>query len=95
LRDLACQGRRHVVILSPSFPVDCLETLEEIDLEYRKAFLAAGGETLARVPALNGTREHAIALAAVLETMNQGWPGQGMVAESRPTGVERSFKTAG
>lgn len=66
LQDLVRQGRRNVVILSPSFPVDCLETLEEIDIEYAEVFKQAGGEQMLRVPALNGSAEHATALASLI-----------------------------
>lgn len=66
LQDLVRQGKRNVVILSPSFPVDCLETLEEIDIEYAEVFRKAGGEQLLRVPALNGSPEHAASLASLL-----------------------------
>ena len=37
---------RKVTVVSPSFAVDCLETLEEIAIEYRDKFLELGGERL-------------------------------------------------
>ena len=39
--------------MTPSFVSDCLETLEEIDLRGREAFLEAGGESFTAIPCLN------------------------------------------
>jgi protoporphyrin/coproporphyrin ferrochelatase len=67
LRQLADAGTRDVTVVTPSFAVDCLETLEEIAVTSRSRFLAAGGERFTLVPALNDAPEHVAALAAVLE----------------------------
>lgn len=53
LRRLAAQGVRHVQVACPGFAVDCLETLEEIAMRGREQFVAAGGERLDYIPALN------------------------------------------
>lgn len=53
IEELASAGARRVLVSCPSFVADCLETLEEIGLRLRRQFLAAGGEELALVPALN------------------------------------------
>jgi ferrochelatase len=66
LLELAAQGVRAVTIVTPSFAVDCLETLEEIGVTSRGKFLAAGGERFTLVPALNDSPGHVAALAAVL-----------------------------
>jgi ferrochelatase len=51
---LAHAGVRRLGVLCPSFVADCLETLEEVGIRAREAFLAAGGETLALAPCVNG-----------------------------------------
>jgi protoporphyrin/coproporphyrin ferrochelatase len=66
LRQLAAGGVRAVTVVTPSFAVDCLETLEEVGVTSRRRFLAAGGERFTLVPALNDSPEHVEALAAVL-----------------------------
>jgi protoporphyrin/coproporphyrin ferrochelatase len=66
LQELAASGVRAVTVVTPSFAVDCLETLEEIAVASREKFLAAGGERFTLVPALNDSSEHVAALAAVL-----------------------------
>ncbi len=53
LADLAHSGVKHILLTSPSFTVDCLETLEELDHEAKDFFIECGGETLDRVPCLN------------------------------------------
>ncbi len=47
------QGRKRLLVLTPAFVADCLETLEEIAVEGRDSFLRAGGETFQHVPCLN------------------------------------------
>mgnify|MGYP003334711951 CR=1 FL=1 len=66
LLELAKSGVGRVTLVTPSFAVDCLETLEEIGTASREKFLAAGGEKFSLVPALNGSLRHAEVLAAVL-----------------------------
>jgi len=73
LKVLAQRGVRKVTVVSPSFAVDCLETLEEVAIEYRDKFLEMGGERLTLVPALNDDDAHAQALAAIAEGQLQGW----------------------
>src|SRR5690606_17190385 len=51
VRQLAEDGVRRLDVACPGFAVDCLETLEEIAMQNRDIFRAAGGETLAYVPA--------------------------------------------
>ena len=67
LEGLARSGIRAVDIVCPGFVTDCLETLEEIGIMARKAFLAAGGERLQVVPCLNESPEWIAALARLGE----------------------------
>jgi protoporphyrin/coproporphyrin ferrochelatase len=73
LMDLVRRGVRRLTVASPSFAVDCLETLEEVAIEYRERFLKQGGERLSLVPALNDDDRHAEALAAIVKNRLQGW----------------------
>ena len=47
------EGKKKLVVITPAFVSDCLETLEEIAMEGRKDFLEAGGETYQHIPCLN------------------------------------------
>jgi ferrochelatase len=73
LKELAQRGVRQVTVASPSFAVDCLETLEEVAMEYRDRFLAWGGERLTLVPGLNDDDDHAAALTAIIKNRLEGW----------------------
>jgi ferrochelatase len=64
---LARRGLRRIRVACPGFAVDCLETIEEIGLDYAAQFRAAGGEELLYIPALNDSELHVRALAAILE----------------------------
>jgi ferrochelatase len=50
---LAKQGVKTLVVVSPSFVADCLETLEEIAIRGSEQFKEAGGKELIYIPALN------------------------------------------
>jgi ferrochelatase len=77
LQEWGRQGIRSVEVLCPGFAVDCLETLEEIALQNRDLFLAAGGQTLRYVPALNDHPEHVRALTQiVLDKTRDWWEGK-------------------
>lgn len=74
LRDLARKGTRRVDVACPGFPSDCLETLEEIAMEARASFLAAGGKDFHYIPCLNDQTEWIAALGGLCERHLAGWP---------------------
>ena len=74
LQALPGEGITRVQVVCPGFAVDCLETLEEIALTNRERFLAAGGEQLEYVPALNAGTSHVAALTELILRNGQGWP---------------------
>jgi ferrochelatase len=92
LKELAAGGVRRVDVVCPGFAVDCLETLEEIAMQNRDAFIAAGGNELTYVPALNADTSHAKALSAVIARHAQGWPEFGSLDRHTPGdgGIERN-----
>ncbi|MBB1489248.1 ferrochelatase [Oceanospirillum sp. D5] len=47
-----------VDVICPAFSVDCLETLEEIQVENRDLFVEKGGQELSYIPALNDRPDH-------------------------------------
>ncbi|SEJ19947.1 ferrochelatase [Frateuria terrea] len=77
VRRLAAEGVRQLDVACPGFAVDCLETLEEIAMQNRDFFLAAGGQDLRYIPALNDSPEQVAGLAAIVRRHAQGWPGFG------------------
>jgi ferrochelatase len=66
LEEMPQQGIKHVNVVCPGFPVDCLETLEEIAIRGREQFLKAGGEGLTYIPALNAGDSQVAALSGII-----------------------------
>ncbi|WP_175485681.1 ferrochelatase [Pseudoxanthomonas sp. GM95] len=66
LKAMAARGLRMVDVVCPGFAVDCLETLEEVGMQFAEGFAHDGG-TLRYIPCLNDTTDHARALVAMLE----------------------------
>ncbi|HEY6124373.1 MAG TPA: ferrochelatase [Steroidobacteraceae bacterium] len=60
------RGVKSVSVICPGFVADCLETLEEIGMENRDVFLAAGGEKYHYIAALNARADHIAALGALI-----------------------------
>jgi len=66
-------GVQRVDVICPGFTSDCLETLEEINMEAREAFLHAGGKEFHYIPCLNDDPEWITALCNVTQQHLQGW----------------------
>ena len=54
---LAKAGKKNLVVITPAFVSDCLETLEEIAMEGKEQFLEAGGENYKHIPCLNDNKD--------------------------------------
>lgn len=74
LRELGANGVKSVDVICPGFSADCLETLEEIGVENRNAYIEAGGKDFNYIPALNDRADHIKALAGVIQKHLAGWP---------------------
>lgn len=83
LRELGAAGVQRVDVMCPGFPADCLETLEEIAMEGREAFLHAGGKEFHYIPCLNDSPAWISALADIAERNLAGWPTKRPAAASR------------
>jgi protoporphyrin/coproporphyrin ferrochelatase len=68
------QGVKRVDVMCPGFTSDNLETLEEINMEAREAFLHAGGKEFHHIACLNDQHEWIAALASISIQHLQGWP---------------------
>jgi protoporphyrin/coproporphyrin ferrochelatase len=66
VKELAASGKSELVIASPAFVADCLETLEELNIGTRQVFRESGGETFAFVPCLNDDPEWVAALLSIV-----------------------------
>jgi len=73
LEQLAKQGAQRVDVICPGFVSDCLETLEEINMECRAAFLATGGKEFHYIPCLNERDDWIKALVTIALGHLGGW----------------------
>ncbi len=67
LKEMAGRGIKNILVLCPAFITDCLETLEEIELQGDEVFKEAGGESVTLVPCLNASEEWVDTLANWVE----------------------------
>jgi protoporphyrin/coproporphyrin ferrochelatase len=70
---LARQGVKRIVIITPGFAADCLETIEEIGEENKEIFLENGGEKFSYIPCLNDSAAGIEVLVHLIERELQGW----------------------
>ncbi len=70
---MARSGVARVDVICPGFTGDCLETLEEIAIEGRNAFLGAGGKEFHHIACLNDQPEWISALCALAQQHMGGW----------------------
>ncbi len=92
MKSLPGDGVKSVQVFCPGFSADCLETIEEIDMENRGYFEQAGGESFAYIPALNAEPVHLDALTLLISENLQGWEGGdnvGTTLEARAARAER------
>lgn len=72
LERLPKEGHKNIVILCPAFVSDCLETLEEIQMEGMEEFMENGGEKYTYIPCLNDNDDWIEALKNIsLETFEK------------------------
>ncbi|MDN4054057.1 ferrochelatase [Massilia sp. YIM B02763] len=74
VQQLAQRGVRRIDVMCPGFTSDCLETLEEINMEVRHDFESNGGQEYHYIPCLNDSPDWIAGLAEVAEQHLIGWP---------------------
>ena len=52
------EGKKNILVISPGFSSDCVETLEEISIQAKDSFLKSGGLNFEMVPCLNDSDDH-------------------------------------
>jgi len=73
VEELAKQGLKNLVVITPGFSSDCVETLEEIALEAGEDFLDNGGKNFSVVPCLNDSTGHITMLEKLVRKELGGW----------------------
>lgn len=73
LKGLPAKGVKKVHIIAPAFSADCLETIEEIDVENRQYFMESGGESYHYIPCLNDGQDQIKLFTKLIKQHTQGW----------------------
>jgi len=68
--DLGKSGKKKLLVFSPAFVADCLETIHEIAVEYDELFHEHGGEKVTLVPSLNAEKYWVDAVVEIVRTAN-------------------------
>ena len=58
LESLPKEGKKKILVISPGFASDCVETLEEISIQGKESFEKSGGEKFEFIPCLNDNDDH-------------------------------------
>ena len=61
--------------MSPGFSSDCLETLEELEIQNKEIFISSGGEKFTYIKCLNDNSQHLNMLSLLILNHLKGWPG--------------------
>jgi len=73
MRELPAAGQTSIDVACPGFSADCIETLEEIEVENRGYFEEAGGKAFRYIPCLNDRADHLDALTDLVLRNTREW----------------------
>ena len=58
IESLPGKGKKNILVICPGFSSDCVETLEEINIQGKESFMKHGGENFDLIPCLNDNEDH-------------------------------------
>ena len=67
LERLPSKGIKNLLVICPGFASDCVETLEEINIQGRQSFLKNGGKNFDLIPCLNDNQDHIVLLEKLIK----------------------------
>ena len=67
LENLPKKGKKNILMICPGFSSDCVETLEEINIQAREIFINSGGERFEFIPCLNDNPDHIYLLESLVK----------------------------
>ena len=70
---LAQNGSENIAVIAPGFISDCLETLEELNVEARELYYENGGKTFQYIPCLNDNEFSIKFLNEIIKQNLLGW----------------------
>jgi len=73
IEQLAIDGVKNIVVITPGFSSDCVETLEEIAIGVMETFVENGGENFSVAPCLNDSKASIKMLKQLIDRELSGW----------------------
>jgi ferrochelatase len=73
VKGLAASGVKRMAVVAPGFSADCLETLEELNVENRHYFMENGGQDFAYLPCLNDSEQGMRVIQSIVRRELRGW----------------------
>ena len=70
---LPAKGVKKLLMITPGFASDCVETLEEVAIGLKETFEEAGGEKFSVVPCLNDSDPSIVMMESIVRNELQGW----------------------
>ena len=67
-KELVNKGVKNLIVITPGFASDCIETLEEVSMEYKDLFLELGGKNFSLIPCLNDSDDGIKLIGNLLES---------------------------
>ena len=67
LEKLPKEGKENILMICPGFASDCVETLEEINIQGRETFINNGGKHFEFVPCLNDNSDHIFLMESLIK----------------------------
>ena len=67
LESLPNKGVKNLLVICPGFASDCVETLEEINIQGKEIFLKSGGEKFDLIPCLNDNSDHILLFESLVK----------------------------
>tara|TARA_B100001093_G_scaffold43938_1_gene37232 strand:- start:969 stop:1961 length:993 start_codon:yes stop_codon:yes gene_type:complete len=64
---LPSKGIKKLLVICPGFASDCIETLEEINIQGKESFLKSGGEKFDLIPCLNDNSDHILLFESLVK----------------------------
>ena len=68
LEKLPSEGKKNILMICPGFSSDCVETLEEIAIQGKEAFIESGGKNFDLISCLNDNDDHIKMMENILKT---------------------------
>ncbi len=73
VEELPSKGVKNLLMISPGFASDCVETLEELAIGLKETFEEKGGKNFAVVPCLNASPGSLRMLESIIRNELKGW----------------------